>query len=82
MRDYGCELRTMRQRAGLTLEKVEEVLPHWPIDKLSRIERGRQEPKCSEYDELKEFYKANGGFKRVITYFRRDGGKHATLIVR
>lgn len=69
----GAQLKFMRKAAGMTQEKVFEVMPWWSVEKLSRIENGRQEPSYTEYQELEQFYLENRHTR--ITYIGFDGGK-------
>ncbi|KIL38224.1 hypothetical protein SD70_27750 [Gordoniibacillus kamchatkensis] len=74
----GAKLKFMRKAAGMTQEKVFEAMPWWTVEKLSRIENGRQEPSYTEYKELEEFYLENR--HAHITYIRFDGGNPARII--
>lgn len=71
-RRLGAELRTLRDRAGLTGEQVIERVG-WPsASKLSRIENGRTRPDLSDVLDLLDLYGATGAEREKLIAIARD----------
>lgn len=71
-RRLGAELRTLRDRAGLTGEQVIERVG-WPSpSKLSRIENGRTRPDLSDVLDLLDLYGATGADREKLIAIARD----------
>ncbi len=68
----GAELRTLRDRAGLTGEQVIERVG-WPaVSKLSRLENGRSRPDLSDILDLLDLYEVTGADREKIIAIARD----------
>lgn len=65
---FGKEIQQVRKRKGLTQEQLADILG-WDQPKLSRIERGTQEPTLSESFEIMEAL----GAEMVATFVIPDG---------
>lgn len=71
-RRLGAELRTLRDRAGLTGEQVIERVG-WPSpSKLSRIENGRTRPDLSDILDLLDLYGVTGADREKLIAIARD----------
>ncbi|MGH3695178.1 MAG: helix-turn-helix domain-containing protein [Pseudonocardiaceae bacterium] len=71
-RRLGAELRTLRDRAGLTGEQVIERVG-WPsASKLSRIENGRTRPDLSDILDLLDLYGVTGADREKLIAIARD----------
>ncbi|MGH4017800.1 MAG: helix-turn-helix domain-containing protein [Pseudonocardiaceae bacterium] len=71
-RRLGAELRTLRDRAGLTGDQVIERVG-WPsASKLSRIENGRTRPDLSDILDLLDLYGATGAEREKLIAIGRD----------
>ncbi len=71
-RRLGAELRTLRDRAGLTGDQVIERVG-WPSpSKLSRIENGRTRPDLSDILDLLDLYGATGADREKLIVIARD----------
>ncbi len=71
-RRLGAELRTLRDRAGLTGDQVIERVG-WPSpSKLSRIENGRTRPDLSDVLDLLDLYGATGADREKLIAIARD----------
>lgn len=71
-RRLGAELRTLRDRAGLTGDQVIERVG-WPSpSKLSRIENGRTRPDLSDILDLLDLYGTTGADREKLIAIARD----------
>jgi len=71
-RRLGAELRTLRDRAGLTGEQVIERVG-WPsASKLSRLENGRTRPDLSDIFDLLDLYGVTGADREKLIAIARD----------
>ncbi|HEY6423846.1 MAG TPA: helix-turn-helix transcriptional regulator [Pseudonocardiaceae bacterium] len=68
----GAELRTLRDRAGLTGEQVIERVGWASASKLSRIENGRTRPDLSDIFDLLDLYGVTGADREKLIAISRD----------
>ena len=71
-RRLGAELRTLRDRAGLTGEQVIERVGWASASKLSRIENGRSRPDLSDIFDLLDLYGVTGADREKLIAIGRD----------
>ncbi len=71
-RRLGAELRTLRDRAGLTGEQVIERGGGASASKLSRIENGRSRPDLSDIFDLLDLYGVTGADREKLIAIGRD----------
>jgi len=71
-RRLGAELRTLRDRAGLTGDQVIERVGWASASKLSRIENGRTRPDLSDIFDLLDLYGVTGADREKLIAIGRD----------
>lgn len=71
-RRLGAELRSLRDRAGLTGEQVIERVGWASASKLSRIENGRTRPDLSDVLDLLDLYGVTGADREKLIAIGRD----------
>ncbi|MGH4020354.1 MAG: helix-turn-helix domain-containing protein [Pseudonocardiaceae bacterium] len=71
-RRLGAELRTLRDRAGLTGDQVIERVGWSSASKLSRIENGRTRPDLSDILDLLDLYGVAGADREKLIAIGRD----------
>ncbi|MGH3718234.1 MAG: helix-turn-helix domain-containing protein [Pseudonocardiaceae bacterium] len=71
-RRLGAELRTLRDKAGLTGEQVIERVGWASASKLSRIENGRTRPDLSDILDLLDLYGVTGADREKLIAIGRD----------
>ncbi|RKH81874.1 XRE family transcriptional regulator, partial [Corallococcus praedator] len=75
-RRLGAELRRLRNRSGMTLDEVADLMT-CSTSKISRLETGKGVPKVPDVGELMRIYGVPAGAERdMLLRLVRDGRQH------